>query len=83
MAIGLFFGLVGVWRKSQSHWVVAFALAFCLMVLMFMQSLKNFYEATLVWPLFLLMSLFSFSQSSSWAKKTLKYAAVPTLIILQ
>lgn len=71
-----------LWNKSQSNWVIAITLGLCLMVLMFTQILKNYYEASLVWPVWLLICIFSFSATTRWAKATLLYIILPLMLLL-
>ena len=83
IALGLVVGLVWMLiNQNRSHWAIVFVMTLSLMVLMFMQSLKNFYEATLVWPIFLLIGIFTFNATSTWARNALKYGLLPLLLLL-
>ena len=69
-------------KKSSSNWVIALSLGLCLMILMFTQILKNYYEASLVWPVWLLIGIFTFTAGSTWARAALKYALLPLLLLM-
>lgn len=69
-------------KKSSSNWVIALSLGICLMILMFTQILKNYYEASLVWPIWLLIGVFTFSADSTWGRATLKYVLLPLLLLI-
>lgn len=60
---------------------IASCLGLSLMLLMFMQTLKNFYETSIVWPTFLLAMIFVFSRSSTWSKKILFTLVLPVLFL--
>ena len=69
-------------KKSPSNWVIALSLGICLMILMFTQILKNYYEASLVWPVWLLIGVFTFTVGSTWGRATLKYVLLPLLLLM-
>jgi hypothetical protein len=60
---------------------IASCLGLSLMLLMFMQTLKNFYETSIVWPIFLLITIFVFGRSSAWSKKILFTIVLPMLFV--
>lgn len=71
-----------LWNQSRSNWVIAIALGLCLMVLMFTQILKNYYEASLVWPVWLLICIFSFTATTRWARGVLLYLVLPLMLLM-
>jgi hypothetical protein len=79
LAFSLLYLLV---KKSSSNWVIALSLGICLMILMFTQILKNYYEASLVWPVWLLIGIFTFTAGSTWGRSALKYALLPLLLMM-
>jgi hypothetical protein len=68
-------------RSKNYSLAIASILSLSLMLLMFMQTLKNFYETTIVWPIFLLITIFSFNASSTWSKKFLCHWILPILFV--
>lgn len=60
---------------------IASCLGLSLMLLMFMQTLKNFYETTIIWPIFLLATIFTFNTLSTWSKKFLIGLFLPILFV--
>lgn len=84
--IGLGIVLAGVlclslFKTKNYSLAIASCLGLSLMLLMFMQTLKNFYETTIVWPIFLLATIFTFNTLSNWSKKFLMVAVLPTLFV--
>jgi len=71
-----------LWKQSRSNWVIAITLGLCLMVLMFTQILKNYYEASLVWPVWLLICIFSFTATTRWARGMLLYVVLPLMLLM-
>ena len=68
--------------KTKNHSLaIASCLGLSLMLLMFMQTLKNFYETTVVWPIFLLATIFTFNTLSIWSKKFLIGVILPILFV--
>jgi hypothetical protein len=68
-------------RNQNQQLTIAATLALSLLLLMFMQSLKNFYETSIVWPIFLLIVIFSFSKVSTWGNRILIWLVLPILFI--
>jgi len=61
---------------------ISFLLALALLVLIFMQSNKNFYEASIFWPSFLLIFINSFSVENTYKNKFLKSIILPLMLIV-
>ena len=84
IALGLFLAgilCLSLFKTKNYSLAIASCLGLSLMLLMFMQTLKNFYETTIVWPVFLLAIIFTFNALSSWAKKFLVVVLLPILFI--
>lgn len=84
IALGL--GLLGMlcvslFKTKNDSLAIASCLRLGLMLLMFMQTLKNFYETTIVWPIFLLAAIFILNALSSWSKRFLLVVILPVLFI--
>lgn len=74
--------LLLLWNKGRSQWSITITLGICLMVLMFTQILKNYYEASLVWPIWLLICIFSFTATSRWSRVMLLYMVLPLMLLV-
>jgi hypothetical protein len=71
--------------KSKPHgihyWPIAVFLLLSLLVIMSFQSAKNFYESALIWPLLLLIAIYTFKGSElDWSKRFLRWV-LPILLI--
>ncbi len=67
--------------RGIPYWPIAAFLLLSLLVIMSFQTAKNFYESTLIWPLLLLIALYTFKGSEQvWSKHFIRWA-LPILLI--
>lgn len=74
----------GGWAfAKQKEWkLIAISILVSLFILMFMQTLKNFYEAAIFWPLILLAVIFSLDKEEYQYNKTIFIFILPLLVII-
>jgi len=72
---------LSLFKTKNYSLAITSCLGLSLMLLMFMQTLKNFYETTIVWPIFLLIIIFTFTGLSTWSKKFLLVVILPALFV--
>jgi hypothetical protein len=77
--LGIFY--LSLFKIKDYSLAIASCLGLSLMLLMFMQTLKNFYETSIVWPIFLLITIFTFNSLNIWSKKLLVIFILPALFI--
>jgi hypothetical protein len=67
--------------RGIHYWPIAVFLLLSLMVIMSFQTAKNFYESTLIWPLLLLIAIYTFKGSEQvWSKRLISWV-LPILLM--
>lgn len=67
--------------RGIHYWPIALFLTLLLMVIMSFQTAKNFYESTLIWPLLLLIAIYTFKGSEHvWSKRLIRWG-LPVLLM--
>jgi hypothetical protein len=72
---------LSLFKAKNDSLAIASCFGLSLMLLMFMQTLKNFYETSIVWPIFLLIIIFTFTGLSAWSKKIICVFILPILFV--
>lgn len=68
-------------RRLPARWAIALLLSFSLLVIMGFQTAKNFYESSFIWPLILLIAIFSFQHAQQALGQKFVRWVLPILLI--
>ncbi|NDP48805.1 MAG: hypothetical protein GZ085_10545 [Sulfuriferula multivorans] len=69
------------WRREAGWWTMALMLALSLGTLIFLQSNKNFYESSIVFPIVLLVCVFSFTRQDGAGHRILTHVLLPIMLV--
>lgn len=68
-------------ERGKVYWPIALCLLLSLLIIMSFQTAKNFYESALIWPVLLLVTIYTFEGSHrAWSQRLIKWV-LPVLLV--